>query len=144
MWALHFEVGAKADQIAPQCQQRLGKDQVGCDMGLISNGMVLHLRFTPAIDSSGLRRRVARHRESAVVLVVFQNADLQVVQFASHRFRTHRMSERLEPVTHVLHTAIGHETDGDMGSDAPACPMKDRRILRSCLLVRNPRSMCHS
>ena len=36
------------------------------------------------------------------------------------------MSERLEPVTHVLHTAIGHETDGDMGSDAPACPMKDR------------------
>ena len=46
MWALHFEVGAKADQIAPQCQQRLGKDQVGCDMGLISNGMVLHLRFT--------------------------------------------------------------------------------------------------
>ena len=44
MWALHFEVGA--NQIAPQCQQRLGKDQVGCDMGLISNGMVLHLRFT--------------------------------------------------------------------------------------------------
>ena len=84
------------------------------------------LEVHAAIDPSGLRRRVARHRESAVVLVVFQNADLQVVQFAPHRFRTHRMSERLEPVAHVLHTAIRHETDGDMGSDAPACPMKDR------------------
>ena len=46
MWALHFEDGAKADQIAPQCQQRFGEDQVGGHMGLISNGMVLHLRFT--------------------------------------------------------------------------------------------------
>ena len=46
MWALHFEVGTKTGQIAPQCQQRFGKDQVGCDMGLISNGTVLHLRFT--------------------------------------------------------------------------------------------------
>ena len=37
MWALHFEVGTKTGQIAPQCQQRFGKDQVGCHMGLISN-----------------------------------------------------------------------------------------------------------
>ncbi len=35
MWALHFEVGTKTGQIAPQCQQRFGKDQVGCHMGLI-------------------------------------------------------------------------------------------------------------
>ncbi len=46
MWALHFEDGAKTDQIALQCQQRYGEDQVDGHMGLISNGTVLHLRFT--------------------------------------------------------------------------------------------------
>ena len=28
MWALHFEDGAKTGQIALQCQQRYGEDQV--------------------------------------------------------------------------------------------------------------------
>ena len=101
MWALHFEDGAKTGQIALQCQQRYGEDQVGGHMELLDlKRYGAPLEVHAAIDPSGFCRRVARHRESAVVLVVFQNADLQVVQFAPHRFRTHRMSERLEPVAH--------------------------------------------
>ena len=77
------------------------------------------LQVHTAIDPSGFWRRTARHRKPAAVLLVRQDADLQMVQFPTYCFRTHRMSECLEPVAHVLNTAKRHVADGDMGSDAP-------------------------
>ena len=66
----------------------------------MSHGLDLKRHGTPlevhaAIDPSGLRRRVARHRESALVLAVFQNADLQVVQFVLSKSSVSEISESL-------------------------------------------------